>query len=233
MSHARKRLIAIGDIHGHLILLDRLLKKISPEPADQLVFLGDYIDRGPDSRDVIERLIDFRRRFPATVFLRGNHEQMLLDALIDAGVISGKRLRDISPAYADNVHGSDADIFRGNGGRETLASYQIQHLEDGLPPDHLNFLLDTRLCWRHEFFLFVHAGAFPGLPAEEQDPYVLLWERYAPPGEKGEIHVVGHHPTMDGRPYFEPGRYSLDTGAAYGRTLTACDVRTKELWQVP
>lgn len=62
-------------------------------------------------------------------------------------------------------------------------------------------------------------------------PYVLFWERLSPSGENGEIHIVGHHPTTDGEPYFEPGRYNLDMGAVYGQTLTACDVLTKEVWQ--
>ena len=60
-------------------------------------------------------------------------------------------------------------------------------------------------------------------PLERQDPYTLLWERMSPPGKDGEIHVVGHHPTTDDEPYLESGRYNLDTGAVYGKTLTACD----------
>jgi len=78
----------------------------------------------------------------------------------------------------------------------------------------------------------VHAGVEDGLPLELQDPYSLLWDRMTPPGKDGDIHVVGHHPSTDGEPHFELGRYNLDTGAVYGLTLTACDVLTKEIWQV-
>jgi serine/threonine protein phosphatase 1 len=229
---ACKRLIAIGDIHGYPVLLKRLMEQISPTPDDRLVFLGDYIDRGPDSRGVIEMLIEIEERFPASIFLRGNHEQRLLDAMIEVGVLTGERMRVVSPAFARESFGSDAVLFMGNGGRGTLASYQINRLEDGFPPAHLDFLVKTSLCWRQAPFLFVHAGAYPGIPAEKQDPYVLLLDRYAPPGETDEIHVVGHRPTMDGSPYFEPGRFNLDTGAGHGKALTACDVISRKVWQV-
>ena len=71
------RLIAIGDLHGKLNMLNRLLNIVSPQPEDQFVFLGDYIDRGEDSRGVIERLIQFKGDFPHTIFIRGNHDQLL------------------------------------------------------------------------------------------------------------------------------------------------------------
>jgi serine/threonine protein phosphatase 1 len=87
------------------------------------------------------------------------------------------------------------------------------------------------LWWRYEHFLFVHAGIENDIPMREQNPSYLLWERHASPGQDGIIHVVGHHPTK-GEPYFEPGRYNLDTGAVYGQTLTACEVLTRQFWQV-
>jgi len=75
------RLIAIGDIHGHFDKLTRLLDQVTPTPEDRLVFLGDYIDRGPASKGVVDYLMELSREFPLTVFLRGNHEQMMLDCI--------------------------------------------------------------------------------------------------------------------------------------------------------
>ena len=225
------RLIAIGDIHGQLDQLNRLLNTVAPTDNDRFVFLGDYIDRGKHSKGVIERLISFREEFPDTVFIRGNHDQMLLDSLIEARAITGNRLRDQSSAYRAGSSKSDIEIFLFNGGKETLRSYRIAHLTD-FPKEHFLFLDSTRLWYRFEHFVFVHAGIEQGIPLQMQDPFVLMWERMSPPGQDGEIHVVGHHPTTAGEPYFEPGRYNLDTGAVYGRTLTACDVLTKRVWQV-
>lgn len=225
------RLIAIGDLHGELDMLNRLLNTVGPTDSDRFVFLGDYIDRGRNSKGVIDRLIGFREEFPDTVFIRGNHDQMLLDALIEDGAITGHRLRDQSSTYRASASESDIEIFLLNGGKDTLRSYRIAQLAD-FPTEHLLFLYSTRLWWRFGPFVFVHAGLEPGIPLEMQDPFVLMWERLSPPGQDGDIHVVGHHPTTDGEPYFEPGRYYLDTGAVYGRTLTACDVLTRQVWQV-
>ena len=76
-----RRLLAIGDIHGYLDKLRRLLDLVQPTANDKVIFLGDYVDRGPDSRGVLDELIRFGERFPQTIFLRGNHEQMFMDAL--------------------------------------------------------------------------------------------------------------------------------------------------------
>lgn len=150
--------------------------------------------------------------------------------MVELGVRAGSRLRDVSQKYKDCSPESDLDMFISNGGSETLRSYRLMDMID-YPEEHIRFLASTLLWWRFEHFVFVHAGVSPDLPLERQDHYDLLWERMSPPGKDGEIHVVGHHPT-DGEPYFEPGRYNLDTGAVYGQKLTACDVLSKEVWQV-
>jgi len=224
------RLIAIGDIHGQLDMLNRLLNSVGPTKLDQFVFLGDYIDRGKNSKGVIDRLIQFRHEFPPTVFIRGNHDQMLLDVLVELGARADKRLRDLSSKYGESSPVTDLEIFLSNGGNETLRSYRLKNMTD-IPAEHISFLSVTKLWWQCENFIFVHAGVSPNLPLEMQDPFDLLWERLSPPGKDGLIHVVGHHPT-NGEPCFEPGRYSLDTGAVYGQTLTACDVLTRQVWQV-
>ena len=224
-----KRLIAVGDIHGQRAKLEELLGKVQPSEVDQLIFLGDYIDRGPDSRGVIELLIGLRESLPLTIFLKGNHEQMLLNALLETKFVSEAARPDISSVFLNHSPFSDIQLFLLNGGLATLQSYAIEQVDD-LPPSHLAFIRQTRLYFRKDGFLFVHAGARNDLPLEQQDEQILLWERGLAPGDSA-IHVVGHTPTANGLPVFEPGRYSLDTGAGHGRPLTACEVRTKEYWQ--
>ncbi|MFO7765354.1 MAG: metallophosphoesterase family protein [Pelovirga sp.] len=223
------RLIAIGDIHGQLDQLNRLLDQVSPSGDDRLVFLGDYVDRGKDSKGVVDRLNSLRREFPQTVFIRGNHDQLLLDALVELGIRQAPTLRDRSALYGGYAPLSDLDVFLDNGGKATLSSYNFNQNKT-FPDEHLSFLESTRLWWRFEHFVFVHAGVAPDIPMDEQDPFTLMWERSSPPGRGGEIHVIGHNPTM-GFPRFEAGRYCLDTGAVYGQRLTACDVLTRKSWQ--
>lgn len=232
------RLIAIGDIHGQREKLVSLLKIVKPTASDRLAFLGDYIDRGPDSAGVIEYLMLLAERFPQTIYLRGNHEQVALDALAagDPGRLPGYRpLAELDPLYhAGFQHRSRLSIWLRNDGAETLESYGIRLPVDEedlaeIPQEHIDFLSKTKLWHRQDGFLFIHAGAIESLPLDRQTNN-LLRDRYCPPGTS-ETHVVGHQVTPDGQPYFEPGRYSLDTGAGNGKALTACDVLTREFWQ--
>lgn len=210
------RLIAIGDIHGQHEKLENLLAQIRPTQQDQLVFLGDYIDRGPDSKGVIDCLIRLGKDFPKTVFLRGNHEQMVLDLL-------DQRRRE----RTGGIWGWQVWLM--NGGKEALESYGVEKIDE-IPQSHKDFLENTRLWYRQDGFFFVHAGYDENYPLEDQEDGDLLWTRYCPPGKK-EIHVVGHTPVDDEEPFFEEGRYNLDTGATYGGKLTACDVLTRGIWQ--
>jgi len=225
-----KRLIAVGDIHGRLPKLNYLMNKVRPHPDDQIVFLGDYIDRGPQSKEVIDYLLNFAQAFPKTVFLRGNHEQLFLDVLVKKGLRHGPTLRETSLVYRVYAHNDDLQIFLANGGRLTLLSYGING-DWNIPAEHITFLENTRRCYREDPYLFVHAGAEPGIADEDQDPFVLLWSRF-PSSEGDSIQVVGHTVTSDGLPKFEKGRISLDTGAGIDGPLTACDVLTGEVWQV-
>jgi predicted phosphodiesterase len=224
-----KRLIAVGDIHGQLSMLNSLLEDVGPKRDDQFVFLGDYIDRGNDSRGVIDRLIKFQADFPRSIFIRGNHDQFLLDALVEMGLRDAKRLREMSTGYSKESYLTDMAIFLSNGGQDTLESYHIDNLT-AFPRNHVHFLESTQFYWKFERYIFVHAGVEAGIPLDKQDPYTLLWDRLNPPGKDGDIHVIGHNPT-GGQPRFEAGCYHLDTGAVYGQSLTACDVFTKEIWQ--
>lgn len=223
------RLIAIGDIHGQKEKLERLLDDVAPTGEDRLVFLGDYIDRGPDAHGVIELLINLREDRPDTVFIRGNHEQMLLDALFEAVFSAGSVPAERSVPDLELERFSELQVYLRNGGPATLASYGVDRV-DALPAEHVAFLQATRFYYRQAGFLFVHAGARNDLPLAEQDEYTLLWDRTLDPGIR-EVHVVGHQPTTTGLPGFEAGRYRIDTGAGSKGPLTACDVLTRTFWQ--
>ena len=215
------RLVAVGDIHGHLDKLIELISQVQPTSDDLLVFLGDYVNRGPESRGVIEFLIRLAEEFPQTVFLRGNHDQMLLDVLASNGL---SHASDQSSLRVEDG-GTDIALFKLNGGDSTLDSYGWE-----VPLQHVAFLESTRLWWRYMEFLFVHAGC-PVDGPETADPDALLWSRDCDPGTNGEIHIVGHTPCETQYPELKPGRYMLDTGCAYEGPLSACDVLTKDVWQ--
>ena len=232
------RLIAIGDIHGHLDKLLDLIDQIQPTIDDQLVFLGDYIDRGPDSKGVLDYLMVLQQQHPETVFLRGNHEQLILDALHEAHPERLPADWNPLPGFRSSSPWPHQSVWLGNGGVAVFASFGVtvrtKMSESGLPWDAIpqkciDFLVDTTMWYRQAGFFFVHAGMNEIVPLEKQR-VDMLWERYASPG-RSQIHVVGHSPTPDGQPLFEEGRYHLDTGAAYGKSLTACDVLTKQIWQ--
>lgn len=205
-----QRLLAFGDIHGCLTALQELLTRVSPSEDDQLVFLGDYVDRGPDSAGVIGELLALRARWPRSVFLRGNHEQMLLDVL----------------------GGENPTTFLFNGGRNTIASYQAR---GGWPPsrEHRLFLETLPMRYETDGFIFVHAGLRPGTPLAEQDPDDLLWIRQEfldSSDDWGKSVVFGHTPRKE--PLLASTRIGLDTGCVYGGHLTCCDVLTRRCWQV-
>lgn len=205
-----ERLIAVGDIHGCLIQLKALMVQVKPSLADQLVFLGDYIDRGPDSSAVIEYLLALAKSFPATVFLRGNHEQM----------------------FSNYLEERDPTTFLLNGGTPTLASYK-QTNRWPIPEPHRTFLRTLINVYETEQHIFVHAGLRPGVSLANQDIDDLLWIR----GEFlnsdydwGKTVVYGHTPRQE--PLMTKTRLGLDTGCVYGRQLTACDVFSRQIWQV-
>ncbi len=202
------RLLAVGDVHGCLDHLERLLARVEPTAADQVVFLGDYIDRGPDGKGVLDCLLDFGRRFPNSVFLKGNHEAMFLDFLA----------------------GRDQLTFLSNGGGTTLESYR-EASGTRIPEAHLDFLAGLSLCYATDDFIFVHAGLRPGLPLEEQAESDLLWIRnefIASDYDWGRTVVFGHTPVRE--PFFGKNKIGVDTGAVYGRVLSCCDVRRRVCW---
>ena len=197
----------IGDIHGCLRPLQRLLDKITPQPGDEVIFIGDYIDRGPQSREVVEHLLGLSYR---CVFLLGNHEKMLLD-------------------YLD---GKDEGLFLANGGLETIKSYG-GHVAN-IPPAHLRFFRDLRLMYETEYYLFVHAGIRPLVSLENQTVDDLVWIRqefFQFIGRFSKLVVFGHTPLR--QVLMAPDRIGIDTGCVYGGKLTCVKLPEREIIQVP
>lgn len=203
------RIFAIGDIHGCLDKLRKLLALIDADWAqDTVVFMGDYIDRGPASKEVVDAVLDLRRKHERVVCLMGNHERMFLNWL----------------------DGREEDLFLANGGRNTLRSYGIapddSDREAKVPPDHLEFFRSLLPFYETETHLFVHAGVRPGLPMEIQDPHDMIWIRHefflADHGLNKTV-VFGHTP-FTGKPYVGEKRIGIDTGAVYGGTLTCLEL---------
>lgn len=212
------RIYAVGDVHGRADLLALLLSQIEVDivlhPVSQpvTVFLGDYVDRGPASKEVLDLLVERRRR-PGAVFLKGNHEDLFLKFLTDAAIL---------------------DAWRHCGGLETLVAYGLRppinpgsferaevarDLDRVLPQEHRDFLTSLQLFFVCGDFLFVHAGVRPLVPIERQaaDDFLwirnefLLWER-----EFEKIVVHGHTPVHE--PDIRFNRINIDTGAfATGR----------------
>jgi serine/threonine protein phosphatase 1 len=211
------RVLAIGDIHGCLGLLDDLLARVKPADGDLLVTLGDYVDRGPDTKGVLDRLIELKERLNV-VCLRGNHEQMMVEAY------RGGR--------------SEKKMWLGVGGVQTLGSYGVfpgrSGTLDDVPAAHWDFL-ETGLVDYHETdrFIFVHATVVCGFPMDEQTPDALFWD-FLPPAmrhESGKVVVCGHTNQKSGVPKVIPGAVCIDTHAYGGGWLTCLDVATGRYWQ--
>jgi serine/threonine protein phosphatase 1 len=211
------RVLAIGDIHGCLGPLDALLAWVDPRPDDVLVTLGDYVDRGPDTRGVLDRLIALKRTRPV-VCLRGNHELMMVDA-----------------RHGDR---SKRTMWLGVGGVQALGSYGRAPGRSGtladVPPAHWHFL-EHELVDYHESerFIFVHAGVEYATPMAEQPDYALFWENL---GDEmthcsGKTVVCGHTPQKAGVPKVVPGAVCIDTHAYGGGWLTCLDAVSGRYWQ--
>lgn len=227
---AGERIYAIGDIHGRRDCLDDLLARIDDDDrargpaATTLVFLGDLVDRGPESRGVVERLQQLSR-LRLCIFLMGNHEEVFVDAW-----------------EGDE---SAARLFHRIGGRETLLSYgvtpaeydaadfarMITLLATHVPAEHVAFLRGFRDTHRSGDYLFVHAGIRPGTPIDEQRPADMRWIRdkfLDDPRDHGAIVVHGHSitPAVDER----PNRVGIDTGAYASGRLTALGLEGTDRW---
>ena len=209
------KIFAVGDIHGSFDRLQELMKKIPIDFArDTLVFIGDYIDRGPASVEVVDYLIDLKKQVPQTIFLKGNHEDML-------------------EKYLD---GTDRFTYLLNGGQNTLDSYLSKNLQSELypiPSDHMEFFKTLRLYYETEAYIFVHAGLRPKVPLASQETEDLLWIRDKFIYSKynfGKTVVFGHTPLE--KPLVESNKIGIDTGAVYGNALTCVQLPELEFFTV-
>lgn len=205
--------IAIGDIHGCSAALDAILAAVRPRPDDTIITLGDYINRGPDSRGVLNRLIDLSRRCRLVPIL-GNHDQMLLD------VRSGKY---------------PIAWLLDEGGTTTLDSYGPGRDIGLIPEAHLDFLEGCLDYFETDTHIFVHGNNYPDLPMDEQPVSMLRWEslRDTTPGphESGKTVIAGHTSQRSGEILDLGYLKCIDTRCYGGGWLTAMDVRTEEVWQ--
>lgn len=198
------RLLAVSDLHGCVDHFIALLRQIKLTKADRLVLLGDYVDRGPKSKQLVQLLINLQRQFPRTIMLKGNHEDMFLNYLA----------------------GKDKDLFMYNGGTATLDSYQAD--EYGVAEvsmEHIEFLENLPLSYETDDFFFCHAGVFPDEPLSNQIESDLLWIRddfLWDDTDHGKIVVHGHTPTIE--PDVRTNRIGIDTGGVFGDSFTAADL---------
>ena len=228
---AGRRVYAVGDIHGRLDLLEQLLGLIEQDDAARgeadtlLIFLGDLVDRGPNSRGVVERLLRLSRERGGVEFVMGNHDQVFLEA-------------------ASGSAGATRYMVR-IGGRPTIASYGITEREYAeadfdqltrmlaarVPREHLDFLASFKPSVELGDYVFVHAGVRPGVPLGEQDAQDLCWIRdeflhHRSSFEKMVVH--GH--SISEAVEMRPNRIGIDTGAYATGKLTALGLESDRRW---
>jgi len=212
------RRLAIGDIHGCLLHFNDLLNLVNPTSEDQVILLGDYVDRGPDSRGVLNRILELKRGGMNLVCLRGNHEVMMSMARDGA---------------------SDMRMWLGVGGLQALGSYGSAPGRSGtiadVPQEHWDLLKDGLVDYHEtDEHIFVHAGVHRALPMSEQPTDILHWEflgdemRHC---SKKPV-ICGHTSQKSGEVKVVPGAVCIDTFAHGGGWLTALDALTGRYWQV-
>jgi len=214
-TSATARIIAIGDIHGCSTALSAILAAIGPGHDDLVVTLGDYVDRGPDSRGVIERLIELDREC-WLVSILGNHDDMLLQAR--RGLLSPR-------------------TFFAMSGTSTLASYGAGSAPDFslIPAEHIAFLEGCVDYYETETHIFFHASYLPHVPMNEQPILALRWESLRDgipePHHSGKTAIVGHTSQKSGE-ILDLGHIKcIDTCCYGGGWLTALEVHAGQVWQ--
>jgi serine/threonine protein phosphatase 1 len=211
------RTIAIGDIHGCTTALAAVLQAIVPQPDDEIVLLGDYVDRGPDSRGVIDLLLEWQARC-RMISLLGNHEIMMLAAL-------------------DSLN--ELRFWLQCGGMATLDSYGGDL--ESIPESHLAFLRGLRTYYETDRQLFFHANYDPRLPPQQQPDHLLFWQhlllhpsgRHTIPGPhySGKTAFVGHSPQESGQILDLDHVVCIDTYCVGTGCLTALEVNTRQSWR--
>jgi serine/threonine protein phosphatase 1 len=214
-----ERTIAIGDIHGCSNALAALIEAIRPNVDDEIVTLGDHIDRGPDTRGVLNQLLLLTEKCHL-ISLIGNHEEMLLNAMRDTTSISK---------------------WLTCGGAETLRSFgwapggPRSALADWFPDAHRRFFEHCRPYYETASHLFVHAGLVPELPMDEPPSLPLYWRvtdaQTACVHRSGKVAIVGHSPQASGEVLDLRFLVCIDTNCVRGGWLTALDVNCGRVWQ--
>lgn len=210
-----KRFFAVGDIHGCYKELDVLLTHFKDvenlNQDDAVVFIGDYIDRGPNSKKAVDLVIDLKESFPNTVTLMGNHEDMFMGYM--------------------GFHRSEySRFFIRNGGGKTLQNYfwskNVKYSKDDLPKIHQDFYSNLELAVQSEKYFFSHAGLDPAFNLNQQTKFALTWIRndfyfYAHTMKTDKIVVHGHTPHDEIGPAFDlPYRINLDSACVFDGYLT-------------
>lgn len=225
------RAYAVGDIHGRLDLLDQLLAEIHAQlarrPAHKalLVFVGDLIDRGPSSAEVIERLRTYRRDGVKTMFLLGNHEEVLLRILGGEPELITK-WRWFGGAECLKSYGVDPSQLTGRSEQEAL-----EIVRNAIPKEHKEFLESFVDTCRFGDYLFVHAGIRPGVEVDQQSQTDLRWIRepfLLDDTDHGFVVVHGH--TISPEVELMPNRIGIDTGAYRTGVLTALAIEGSRTW---
>jgi serine/threonine protein phosphatase 1 len=204
-----------ADVHGMLHKLEALISKIPfSSERDTLVFLGDYVDRGPNSKGVLDFIIDLIDQGVRVICLRGNHELM----------------------WANYLNDKDPLLFLYNGGTATLRSYREAPCAAGngaMPDRHREFLQNLLPYYEMEDFILVHAGLRPGIPLHEQHADDLYWIRTEfidSDFDFGKTVIFGHTPFN--QPHIGRKRIGIDTGAVYGNKLTCVRLPDLQFYSV-
>jgi len=206
----------IGDIHGRLGMLENLMAKIPWRPEkDALIFLGDYVDRGPDPRGVVDYILSLIRNYSRISCVLGNHEGMLLDYM--AGV--NQKL------YLTNGGGGTLKAY--GGGKGPLSTRSLPEM----PSDHMMFYLSLKSFVDIEGYYLVHAGFRPGVPMALQEKFDMMWIRepfISSTYDFGKKVIFGHTPSLE--PLVMKNKIGLDTGAAYGKRLCCIELPAEKFY---
>jgi serine/threonine protein phosphatase 1 len=209
------RTFAIGDVHGCSVALAALLAAIKPQPEDTIVTLGDYVNRGHDSKGVIDQLLKLESRCTLMPVL-GNHDATMLGAFDDDD--------------------GEFRYFMEMGGITTLDSYGDSGRLDQVPREHRDFLRRCRTYYETATHFFCHANYDPAVALAEQDDRYLIWlslrDNVPGPHCSGKIAVVGHTPQASGKILDLGHLLCVDTGCVSGGRLTALDVESGHVWSV-
>jgi len=228
-----QRAYAIGDVHGCLDLLESLLARVESELADSprrrtsIIFLGDLIDRGPDSAQVVERLRTYRPKGAKAHFIMGNHEEVMLRVLAgETGLLqSWIKFGGAQTLYS---YGLDAAKVA-----KLPAEKMLAELRRAVPGEHVAFLRSFADSISFGSYLFVHAGIRPGIDLSEQSQSDLRWIREPfldDPSDHGFVVVHGH--TITNEVEVTPNRIGIDTGAFCTGTLTALAIEGRKRWLI-